>query len=261
MKVLIFVLFFNLFFCLSNLPHQTNPTNEKYFIIDSTKNVLSGRFLTPNGFSRVEIDTGSFAFFLQQQQLYPIKHEVLYYNGAKKSNKVYDGVLTIDVGKRDLQQCADAVMRLRAEYLFQKKDYAKIGFIFLGDGKMHNYLDYAKQDRTYATFRKYMDYVFAYANTASLKKQLNPINKADVGIGDVLIQKGNPYGHAVIVMDMCQDSLGRKNVLLAQSYLPAQEIHVLKNYKDLENSPWYNTNSETISTPEWTFTEEDWARF
>ena len=39
------------------------------------------------------------------------------------------GVLNIDIGKKDLIQCADAAMKLRADHLFEKHLYDQIKFI------------------------------------------------------------------------------------------------------------------------------------
>ena len=72
--------------------------------------------------------------------------------------------------------------------------------------------------------------------------------------GDVLIRGGFP-GHAVIVMDMVEDATGKKMYLLAQSYMPAQDVHVLLNPLSDDASPWYPlNNAETIITPEYDFT-------
>ncbi len=230
-------------------------------LIDTSGMQIATRFNCPPNYQRIDNKPQTFAYWLQHQALFPATHMVKLYNGDEKRNQVYEAVLKIDVGKRDLQQCADAVMRLRAEYLFQHHQKNEISFRFLGDGKMHSFKEYAKGDTSYAKFRKYMDYIFSYANTASLIKQLKKVSVQNVQAGDVLIQTGNPYGHAITVMDVCQDSAGNKLVLLAQSYMPAQEIHILKNFNNSNQSPWFNLNTKIIQTPEWTFDSADLHRF
>ena len=80
-------------------------------------------------------------------------------------------------------------------------------------------------------------------------------------IGDVFIQGGFP-GHAILVVDMAVNGSGKKLFLLVQSYMPAQEIHVLNNPVDSDSSPWYKLDfGEILYTPEWTFTRNDLKRF
>ena len=76
----------------------------------------------------------------------------------------------------------------------------------------------------------------------------------ELKIGDVFIKGGSP-GHAVIVVDVAvNESTGEKVFMLAQSYMPAQEIHVLVNPNDAEFSPWYSADfGEELMTPEWAF--------
>jgi hypothetical protein len=89
---------------------------------------------------------------------------------------------------------------------------------------------------------------------AELARPTSPIEA-----GDVIIRGGHP-GHAIIVLDVAEKD-GRRAVLLAQSYMPAQQIHVLRNPKD-QGSPWYAAETEgALETPEWLFEWQDRRRF
>lgn len=215
------------------------------------------------GYTRVTIDTNSFGYYLRSFPLRTEDNKVYQFDGNEKwTQNVHYAVLDIDCGTKDLQQCADAVMRLRAEFLFEKKRYSDIHFNFLSDGKPRYYTEYAGNDRTHAKFRKYMDYIFSYANTGSLKKELKSVKIEDMQPGDVFIQSGNPYGHAITVMDMAVNEEGKKIFMIAQSYMPAQDIHILVNKDDASMSPWYSLDfGESLFTPEWIFTNMDLKRF
>ena len=55
---------------------------------------------------------------------------------------------------------------------------------------------------------------------------------------------------------------GKKIFLLAQSYMPAQDIHVLVNPMDENLSPWYEVNEENkILTPEYLFYRNELKRW
>jgi hypothetical protein len=87
------------------------------------------------------------------------------------------------------------------------------------------------------------------------------INLSDMEAGDVFIQGGSP-GHAVIVIDLAVNDSGEKIFLLSQSYMPAQEIHLLKNPVDTGISPWYKTDfGDILETPEWKFKSTHLKRF
>jgi len=188
-------------------------------------------------------------------------------------------VVDMEIGSRDLQQCADAIIRLRAEYLYQKEAYDQIHFNFTNgfrvdykkwtegyriaiDGNNTSWVKKTNPSNTYKDFRKYLDIIFAYAGTISLEKELKSVALEDMQIGDVFIQGGSP-GHAVIVVDMIQNKeTGEKRFLLAQSYMPAQEIQVLQNPMDSNISPWYSLGfGDTLKTPEWSFKSSDLKGF
>lgn len=82
-------------------------------------------------------------------------------------------------------------------------------------------------------------------------------------IGDVFIKGGSP-GHAVIVVDMAVNPQNNKKLfMVAQSYMPAQDIHILINQNKPAISPWYDLIdlAAEIETPEWTFDGNQLKRF
>ena len=225
----------------------------------------------PSGFQRIPVDSNSVGAFYRNLSLKK-DNKVYLYNGALKGNQQAKyAVLDIDVGNKDLQQCADATMRLRAEYLFHHHQKDKIQFHFTsGDlakwtsysegyrskisGNNVTWVKTAQKDTSYACFRKYMDLVFSYCGTRSMDKEVIAVLAKDIQIGDVFHETGNPYGHAVTVMDLAVDSSGNRIFMLSQSYMPAQNIHILKNPNSRDGNPWYTkTDGLALRTPEWTF--------
>lgn len=247
----------------------------------SAQNVKTiGNIELPPNFERIQVSDVSFGAYLRKLQLKE-NIVVLLYNGKPKSNQSAQfAVLKTDVGDRDLQQCADAYMRLEAEWLFLHKRYADISYNFTS-GQAAKYSSWAegyrpiisgnkvswtktkKPDSSYKNFRSYLDVVFSYAGTYSLNKELKSVSDINkIMPGDVFIQTGHPYGHAVTVADVAKNKeTGEIIFLLIQSYMPAQEIHVLKNPENFNLSPWYSIkNVNPLETPEWIFNEEDLKR-
>jgi hypothetical protein len=240
------------------------------------------QILLPQDYTRKEVSSMSFAHYLRHISLKPQDTPVKLYNGELKNyQQVHYRVLDISVGKRDLQQCADAVMRLRAEYLFKTNQKDKISFNYTsGDAAVYskwkngyrpsingNKVSWnlkAKVDTSYTNFLKYMENVFMYAGSASLSKELKPKKIEDIEIGDVFIQGGFP-GHAVLVVDVAINPQTNKKVfMIAQSYMPAQDIHILKNFNNEEINPWYEIpmySSGKIRTPEWNFEQDNLMSF
>jgi hypothetical protein len=242
---------------------------------------LINRIAAPEGYTRVIAPQNSFQDWLRHLPLKPGKPAVYLYSGREKANQAaHVAVMEIDVGNQDLQQCADAIIRLRAEYLYSIQAYKAIHFNFTsGDtasfeswragyrpivrGNTVTWRQSQKPDSSYATFRAYLNTVFLYAGTYSLSQELQGVPDIhDMQIGDVLIEGGFP-GHAVLVVDMAiEESTGKKLFLLAQSFMPAQDIHILRNPTNQALSPWYDLDfGQTLSTPEWTFTKEQVKRF
>lgn len=207
----------------------------------------------PFGFKREVVEKERFAEYLRGQFLKKDKTVFLYNGKLKVNQRAQYAVLDVSVGNKDLQQCADAIMRLRAEWLYAHQQYKKIEFK-TGSEKVLNYANWLNgKSSNKNEFMRFMEYVFSYCGTASLPYSLKQKPIAQMQIGNILLKPGYP-GHAVIVMDMAYNNKGQKVYLLAQSYMPAQDIHVLKNFVNNDLNPWYELNDRSlIETPEWDF--------
>jgi hypothetical protein len=248
-------------------------------MININGKTVEERFLLPAGYERAEANENSFPAYLRKLPLKPHNSQVRLYNGNLKPNQdAHIAVVNLDIGDRDLHQCADAIIRLRAEYLFYIKEYDKIHFNFTSgfrvdyskwiqgyrvvvEGNRSYWTKSASPSNTYNDLKNYLNLIFTYAGTLSLSKELEATEYNDISAGDIFIQGGTP-GHAVIVVDLAiNKATGRKIYMLAQSYMPAQEIHVLKNPEN--DGPWYklNPDDKIIETPEWTFNTFDLKKF
>jgi hypothetical protein len=261
---------------------EDTARNNKYSWISSYdhRQNLANRIPVPAGFERIKLQENSFADWLRHLPLKKAGAEVFLYNGTPKNRQdVHEAVINIDAGgSEDLQQCADAVMRLKAEYHFSLRQNAQIHFKYTsGDaalwtqweqgyrpqikGSKVSWARTQRPDASYENFKRYLISVFRYAGTFSLSKEMKAIALNDVMPGDVFISGGFP-GHAVIVVDVAVNKSGEKIFMIAQSYMPAQDIHILKNFTQESISPWYRINfGDKLETPEWDFSKDQLKRF
>lgn len=254
-------------------------TQEENYTVNKEGATIEKRYPEPKGYTRIKVEENSFGGFLRKQKLKPYGEKVLYYNGREKNSKdVYDSAFDVDIGDRDLHQCADAIMLLRGEYLYSQGRYDEISFNFVSgfkaeykkwtegyrikvDGNNVSYYKAVDPTDSYESFRKYMNMVMAYAGTLSLEKELERVDIEDMEIGDVFILGGSP-GHAIIIVDMAINNADEKIFLLAQSYMPAQQTQILINLMDKHISPWYSLKGkEKLITPEWNFELDKLKRF
>jgi hypothetical protein len=206
----------------------------------------------PGGFVRVSVSPESFPAWLRTLTLKKDNRVFLYDGTLKRNQSAQFAVLDIPVGKKDLQQCADVVMRLRAEYLFAQRKYGEIAFMDY-NGKWYRWEGGADRIK----FESYLATVFGWCGSASLEKQLKPVsNSNEMQAGDVFVKGGFP-GHAMIVVDMAINEKGEKVFMLVQGYQPAQDIHIVKNPLDAGLSPWYELKDlNELVTPEWRFLKD-----
>ena len=243
LRILVFLtVFLSIGFCGTTESQTSSFETKTEFneLENNTGGEIESRFKPPTGYSRKTESETTFDYYLRHLPLKPPGTKVKYYDGRIKQKDVYEAVVNMDIGKKDLQQCADAVMRLRGEYLFAQKKYKEIEFNLTNgfkldynkwasgnrvrvNGNITSWYKASEASNTYGDFRKYMDFVFIYGGTLSLSKSLKTINLTEIAIGDVFIQGGSP-GHAVIVVDIAENQNGQKAFMLAQSYMPAQDI-------------------------------------
>ncbi len=200
---------------------------------------------------------------------HPLKQSniVRYHNGQvkySKANDIFAAVFDYDIGPLDLHQCADASMYLWASYNYDAGFLDKLRFTG-ADGTEYIYtewLDKKEREDNCESFRKWLDLVWAYANSWSISEyDLVSVPIWDIQAGDILVVGGFP-GHAVTVVDMIFDQeTGHKYFMLAQSYMPAQDNHILINPET--GDVWYELKPfmTNVRTPQYNFHINDLKRW
>ncbi len=252
----------------TNKPTQNSSEVKELNFINPEGMTIAERINLPEGFKRV--DTDDYGKFIRNLPLLPDKSPVLLYDGSKKGNQnSHLAVIDIDVGKQNLQQCADSILRVRCEYLFATKQFEKInyhltngfelpytkyrdGYRLKVDGNNTTLLKTAEYDDSYEVFRKYLTTLFCYAGTLSLDSESVDVDKDNAQIGDIFITGGSP-GHCVMIMDMCRNEQGEKKFILGQGYMPAQQMQIIKQPNS--SNPWYSLDEllYPFVTSEYTF--------
>lgn len=249
-------------------------TQEDGRLINEDGMTLESRISVPSGYQRMEVEEGSLGDFLHQYPMKAYGSKVHLFDGSEKYNQsAHISVFDLPIENYDLQQCADSVIRMYAEYFWNTKQYERIAFHYTSgflaeypkwregnrikvDGNTVTWVKSAEYDDSYECFVEYLKNVFSYAGTLSMYcEEAVEIPLGEAKAGDVFLYGGSP-GHVVMIVDVCENEDGEKAFLLAQGYMPAQEFHLLVNENHLED-PWYYESeiSYPFSTPEYTFQE------
>lgn len=252
---------------------KTNHLNEDSLTIKSRVNV-------PKGYHRVTYPENSFETYLQQYKLKTFGSKIINYDGTHYFwQGGHIGILEIPVPSNGLQQCADALIRIRSEYLWDINRKDEIGFNFTsGDycswksyaegyrpninGSKVTFLKTASPDSSKDNFYNYLNLIYMYSGTLSLYHELPKMADAkNLKIGDMLIKGGSP-GHIVMICDEAKNADGDTVYLLFQGNTPAQSVHLVKNLEDTSISPWYHLEEDTkIAVSNYTFQDSKFVRF
>jgi hypothetical protein len=212
------------------------------------------RFPAPAGFVRVDVAPGSFSAFLRALPLRPAGTPVRAFDGRVLTAPWALAVVELDVGSRDLQQCADSALRLYAEHRRARGDIDDLVF-HATSGDPIPWRRFARGERPFVEdnhvrwrpaaassatttkktesttvtktqeFRTWLDFVFTYAGSSSLRHDTVTAT-GPVRPGDLYVLPGFP-GHVLVVVDVARDDRGAERLLLGEGYMPAQDFHLL----------------------------------
>jgi hypothetical protein len=228
---------------------------------------LEATFPPPPGYTRVELEPDSFGAWLRGLPLRPQGTPVRDFRGREilaGDDSRLAAVAELDVGTFDLQQCADSIIRLHAEWLWAQGQKERIAYRFTS-GHLASWPKYAAGDRarisgskvtwvrsaaadsSRSSFRAWLELVFTYAGTLSLQAEKQHPTREDLRPGDFFVLGGSP-GHAVLVLDVAVNAAGERVALIGQGFIPAQDFHLVSPGQD---RPWFSLEAEEIATPFW----------
>ncbi|WP_203255834.1 DUF4846 domain-containing protein [Hyunsoonleella ulvae] len=279
-----FVLVFGISYLLM-MPHQNSiatvlTANVFTDLLNRDSLTIKSRVNLPEGYTRVTYPKGSFQEYLRNYELKPFGTKIINYDDTEYFwQRGHIGILDIPVPKNGLQQCADALIRIRSEYLWDTNRKNEIGFNFTSghycswkkyaegyrpkiNGNKVRFQKTATANYSKDNFYKYLNLIYMYSGTLSLYNELPKINDVkSLKLGDMLIKGGSP-GHIVMICDEAVNTKGDKIYLLFQGNTPAQSVHLVKNLEDTKYSPWYHLEKDAIiPVSNYTFFDSKFVRF
>ena len=208
----------------------SNPNNYK----------TVGDIPAPWGYERCEGSDSQYCSYLRLLPLRRKGSEVMLYTGGRaRFQSLNYAVVDIPL-LSNAEQCADVCIRLRAEYLYNSRQYGNIHFKDV-NGNTMRYSGGASRK----SFENYLRRVYGMASTYSLSREMKTRRLSDMQPGDVFVyaavdRPGNhKYGHAIMVVDVAENKKGKKAFLLAEGNTPARNIHIMRNFETPFRSPWF----------------------
>ena len=237
------------------------------------------RVQIPEGYKRTVYAKKSFQEYLRNYRLKEYGSPIINYDGSRYfAQHWHDAILEVPVPSNGLQQCADALMRIRAEYLWDQGRKNEIGFNFTSghycswkkyaegfrpkiNGNKVSFHKTAAPNSSKTNFYKYLNLIYIYAGTLSLHTELPKVAVKDLTIGDMLVRPGTP-GHIEMIVDKIENNEGDKMFLLAQGNTQEKNVCLLKNFEDTSISPWFRfKENKPVDTPSYYFEEGIFVRF
>lgn len=219
---------------------------------------LAEVFPPPAGFERVAPEP--FGAWLQARQVRDEGVPVRTHDGRVVAHRAR--VIELPLVAGDLQQCADSVIRLRAEWL--RETGAGVSF-HATSGDPIPWSRWSGGERPFEAggrlqwrpgtdggWEAYLRSVFTWAGTRSLAFDTRAVSVPEPG--DLLVAPGSP-GHAVLLVDVAQLE-GEIRVLVAEGYMPAQDFHVELGPYD----GWWAWE-DGVALPHWTLPASGLRRF
>jgi hypothetical protein len=167
-------------------------------------------------------------------------------------------VVAIDIGSENLQQSADVILRLHAEwrwyvndlrmlYLSDTKAELPLARWFAGErltttGAEPRWIRQAapKPKLDHADLRAYLDSVFAWSSGRALPGESVPLAPENLEPGAFFLHAGPP-AEVLVVLDVATSPAGKRAMLLAQALNPAESVHVLRPNRD---SVWFPVRTD-----------------
>ena len=175
----------------------------------------------------------------------------------KSTDSTLAGVVPVNIAGNRLWQCMDILICFHVDYLEMNSN--PVVSYPLPDGTPFSWLEWqkgirpvfeglnfkkilkSKSDTSVKNFTKYLNTIFEYSGTQSFWHYYPDIKLNNVEPADFIVKKGKK-GHAILVVDVAENSMGQKVALMGQGDTPACQFYLLKQ---TNGDPWFKIDIES----------------